>query len=75
MKGSMRVLALWLALIMMLGTMLAACTPSAGNPEQTTDTDTESGEGTTTPDTQPDHGFTGEEYTLPLEDGYNQITF
>lgn len=58
-----RSLALLLALFLCLGTVFCAC-GTQGTPPPA---DTESKE------TEP--VFSGEEYTLPLQDGYNQITF
>ncbi len=67
MKRTIRVLTLLLAFVMLFG-VLAACGTPNGDDTATEDASTN------TPGAQPGPGFTGEEYTLPLEDGYNQLT-
>ncbi len=64
MASTIRTLTLILSLALLLG-VLAACGTQNGDGGDTT-----AQEG----GTQPDSGFTGEEYSLPLEDGYNQLT-
>ncbi len=77
MKRSIRAITLWLALVLMLGAVLTACTPEVQTPgQETTDTDAvQDTTGETESETQGNSGFTGEEYELPLEEGYNQVVF
>ena len=77
MKRTIRAISLYLVLALMLGAVLVACTPGEQVPEGET-TDTEAVQDTanqTESEAQPNPGFTGEEYELPLEDGYNQVVF
>ena len=73
MNRAINIAALFLALTMLVW-LLSAC-GLGGSEIETTDT-LGAPEDTTSPETQtePEQGFTGDEYTLPLEDGYNQLT-
>ena len=68
MKNALRLLSLMLALIMSFSVMLTACGPQS-EPE-TTPTEAETQPVETEPTVAPT-----EEYTEPLVDGYNQVTF
>jgi hypothetical protein len=68
MKNALRLLSLMLALIMSFSVMLTACGPQS-EPE-TTPTEAETQPTETEPTVAPT-----EEYTEPLVDGYNQVTF
>ena len=71
MKRSLRLISLLLVLIMSFSVILTSC--AQGNTPEAPD------DAGNTPTTPPDGndgngGFTGEEYTEPLVDGYNQLT-
>lgn len=65
MKLSFRLTALLLALVMTLATLLTACQPG-GTPDGTEESVTDGQSAPAIPE---------DEYKLPLEDGYNQVTF
>ena len=64
MKKSLRLISLILALVMAASVTLAGCAP-VEKPESSPPAETPA----------PTGGFTGEEYTEPLQEGYNQVTF
>ncbi|MBQ1963145.1 MAG: type I pullulanase [Clostridia bacterium] len=65
MKTNLRILSILLALAMLLGVLLTSCKPSPAEPSDTG--------AATAPET--DRDIPDEEYELPLEEGYNQLTF
>lgn len=66
MKTNLRILSVLLALTMLLGVFLTSCErPPAADPSDS--------EKETLPET--DRDIPDEEYELPLEEGYNQLTF
>ena len=66
MKTSIRIISLLLVLLLLATAMLTSCDFGTGGGETETETETETG-GAYVPDPN--------EYKLPLEDGYNQLTF
>ena len=62
-----RIISLLLVLVMLLSLTLTACKPADNNDEPT-------GDDTPTPE-NPGYVMPEDEYRIPLEDGYNQITF
>ncbi len=68
MKTSLRVLSMLLVLVMMLTAALTSC-HNKQVPEETTPTET-----TTEDNKEPSYQPPEDEYKLPLEDGYNQLT-
>ncbi len=74
MKKQLRIIALLSALVMLACFVLTACggNTDAGDSESALGSGTVAAEGTTGAETQPPKD--DDEYTLPLEDGYNQLT-
>ena len=65
MKGYFRIISLFLALLLTFTLILTSCDRGGENETDGSGTESETSGG----------GFSGDEYTLELEDGYNQITF
>jgi len=76
MKTSFRILSMLLLLVMMLSVVLTSCRNDEPNPEDSGTTPGETTPEQTTPNNtpKPPYVMPEDEYTLPLEDGYNQLT-
>ena len=81
MKKSLKLICLMLAFIMLLSVAMTSCNDTAPDDSETnqpgTDqpgTDQPGTDEDDDPDSQPDYVMPEDEYRLPLEDGYNQLT-